>query len=73
MERKIKKSTYQCFELDPGDGMLFITDCCGNRMHSFDVNEMKYHGCLCPKCFLNNIDTILYLFGTKEADNLMKY
>jgi hypothetical protein len=28
---------------------------------------MKYHGCLCPKCLLENKTVILYLNGTADG------
>lgn len=44
-----------------------FTDCCGNWMYSVDNNPMEYHGCLCPKCFLDNKFVTLYLRGTPEG------
>lgn len=66
-----KKATYQISKEAHGNGMFFFTDCCGNRMYSVDNNIMKYHGCLCPKCFWEGINTTLYLRGTKEAIEIM--
>ena len=61
------EATYQYREEKYGRGMFFYTDCCGNRMYSVDNNPMKYHGCLCPKCFLDNKHVTLYLRGTPEG------
>ena len=62
------EATYQYCEEVHGNGMFFITDCCGNRMYSVDNNPMKYHGCLCPKCFnVDNKIVTLYLRGTLEG------
>ncbi len=36
-------------------------------MYYIDNNPMKYHGCLCPKCFLNNKSVTLYLRGTPDG------
>lgn len=62
-----KEATYQYREESHGNGMFFYTSCCGNRMYSAGSNPMKYHGCLCPKCFWNNKTVILYLRGTPEG------
>lgn len=61
------EATYQYCEEKHGRGMFFITDCCGNRMYSVDSDPMEYHGCLCPKCFLENKFITLYLRGTPEG------
>jgi len=66
-----QKATYQCCEEVHGNGMFFYTDCCGNRMYSVSSDEMKYHGCLCPRCFWKGIYTTLYLRGTPEATEVM--
>lgn len=67
-----KQATYQVAEEIHGNGMFFFTDCCGNRMYSIRNDEMLYHGCLCPKCFWEGVDTVLYLRGTPEANEVMK-
>ena len=37
-------------------------------MYSVDNNPMKYHRCLCPKCFNeNNKMVTLYLRGTPDG------
>lgn len=46
--------------------MFFRTDC-GNTMYSVDVNPMRYHGLLCPKCLMRGELTTLFLRGTNEA------
>ena len=70
MERK--EATYQCIEEAHGDGMFFITSCCGNRMYYVDKDPMKYHGRLCPKCFWKNEYVTLYLRGTEEGMRVFK-
>lgn len=58
---------YQYLEEAHGNGMFFYTSCCGNRMYSVENNPMKYHGCLCPKCFWHNKSVTLYLRGTPDG------
>ena len=70
MERK--EATYQYREEKNGNGMFFYTDCCGNRMYSVDNNPMKYHGCLCPKCFWKGTSITLYLRGTEDGIRVLK-
>ena len=41
-------------------------------MYSIDNNPMKYHGCLCPKCFLDNKYVTLYLRGTPEGIRVLE-
>jgi hypothetical protein len=62
-----EEATYQYLEEAHGNGMFFYTSCCGNRMFSICNNPMKYHGCLCPKCLLENKTVILYLSGTPDG------
>ena len=62
-----KEATYQYLEEAHGNGMFFYTSCCGNRMYSVDSNSMKYHGCLCPRCFWHNKLVTLYLRGTPDG------
>lgn len=69
MERK--EATYQYREAH-GNGMFFYTDCCGNRIYSVDKNPMKYHGCLCPKCYWQGKSTTLYLRGTEDGIRVLK-
>ena len=61
------EATYQYLEEAHGNGMFFFTSCCGNRMYSVDSDPMKYHGCLCPKCFWENKLVTLYLRGTPDG------
>ena len=70
MERS--EATYQYCEEKHGNGMFFYTDCCGNRMYSVDNNPMKYHGCLCPKCFWEGKSITLYLRGTEDGIRVLK-
>ena len=65
MERA--EATYQYIEEVHGNSMFFHTDCCGNMMYSVDSNPIKYHGCLCPKCFCNGKLVTLYLRGTPDG------
>jgi hypothetical protein len=63
-----EEATYQYLKEAHGNGMFFFTHCCGNRMYSIDNNPMKYHGCLCPKCFWNDNKLVtLYLRGTPDG------
>lgn len=56
------EATYQYLEEAHGNGMFFYTSCCGNRMYSVENDPMKYHGRLCPRCFVT-----LYLRGTPDG------
>lgn len=60
------EATYQYLEEAHGNGMFFYTDCCHNRMYSPFNDPMKYHGCLCPKCFWNDKYVTLYLRGHRR-------
>lgn len=62
-----EEATYQYLGEAHGNGMFFYTSCCGNRMYSVDSNPLKYHGCLCPRCFQKNKLVTLYLRGTPEG------
>lgn len=70
MERE--EATYQHVEEAHGDGMFFYTDCCHNRMYSIQNNPMRYHGCLCPKCFSRGKYVVLYARGTEEGIRVFK-
>lgn len=59
--------TYQTTPSKDGKGIFFFTDC-GNRMYCIENNPMKYHGCLCPKCFMKGKQVTLYIRGSKEAN-----
>lgn len=51
-----------------GNGTYFFTDC-GNRMYSVR-DEMAYHGCLCPACFIEE-NKLLYIFvAVKKQTNI---
>ena len=67
-------ATYQATPEKHGNGTFFFTDC-GHNMYSVR-DDMAYHGCLCPACFSKGIQTILYIRGSKEAneywDNKLK-
>lgn len=61
--------TYQYVESTDGKSTFYFTDC-GNRMFYIDKDPMKYHGCLCPKCFMEGKHVTLYLRGTPEANKI---
>lgn len=67
---KYQKMTYQTTPSKDGNGTFFFTDC-GHRMYSVN-NEMAYHKCLCPACFMNNIMTTLYARGSEEANEIIR-
>ena len=52
--------TYQYVESTDGKSTFYFTDC-GNRMFYIDKDPMKYHGCLCPKCY-----TYSYYYHNRE-------
>lgn len=58
--------TYQTTPETNGNGTYFFTDC-GNRMYSVR-DEMAYHGCLCTACLYRGKQVILYIRGSKEAN-----
>ena len=62
--------TYRVLPEEHGHGTFFFTDC-GNRMYS-NRDEMAYHGCLCPKCFMKGKYVTLYIRGSKEANEYWK-
>lgn len=62
----MKIATYQTTPGKHGNGTFFFTDC-GHRMFSIK-DDMAYHGCLCPACLWNGIQRILYIRGSKEAN-----
>ena len=66
------EATYQATPEKHGNGTFFITDCCGNQMYYTGMNPMKYHGCLCPRCFWNGVHTTLYLRGTQDAKRVIE-
>lgn len=59
--------TYQVTKNKNGDGTFFFTDC-GNQMYSVKNDDMAYHGCFCPKCLSKGKQVILYIRGSKEAN-----
>lgn len=63
-----EEATYQYLEEAHGNGAFFYTDCCHTRLFSIENNPMKYHGCLCPKCFWkDNKYVTLYARGTEDG------
>ena len=65
----MNQATYQTTPSKNGKGTFDFTDC-GHRMYSLNGPE-AYHGCICPGCRYNNIDTILYIRGSEEANRIM--
>lgn len=59
-------ATYQTTSEKHGNGTFFFTDC-GHKIYSVK-DKMAYHGCLCPGCFWEGIQTTLYIRGSKEAN-----
>lgn len=59
-------ATYQVTPEKHSEGFFFFTDC-GHKMYSIK-DKMDYHGCLCPGCLSNGKQTILYIRGSKEAN-----
>lgn len=66
----MEMETYRVLPEENGHGTFFFTDC-GNRMYS-NRDEMAYHGCLCPKCFMKGKYVTLYIRGSKEANEYWK-
>lgn len=58
--------TYQVTSEKNGNGTYFFTDC-GNRMYSIK-GGIAYHRYLCPACLCRGKQVVLYLRGTKEAN-----
>ena len=70
---KAEKATYQYSKVPHGNGILYYTSCCGNRMYSAGSDPMRYHGCECPKCSrVHNKTVILYLRSTPEGERVFK-
>ena len=68
METEI--ATYQATPEKHGRGTYFFTDC-GHSMYSVIDDDMAYHGCLCPGCFSRGRETLLYIRGSKEANEYL--
>jgi len=66
MKKGEKIATYRVTPELHGNGTYFFTDC-GHRMYSVK-DKMAYHGCYCPGCFYSGIITVLYIRGSKEAN-----
>jgi hypothetical protein len=65
METKI--ATYVATPEAHGHGTYFFTDC-GHEMYSVKNDYNAYHRCLCPGCFYKGKQTVLYIRGSKEAN-----
>ena len=61
------ESTYRYIQEASGHGIFVQTDCCNGRMYSVDNDPMRFHGRLCPKCFMKNKYVTLYLRGTDDG------
>ena len=61
------KSTYRYLQEANGQGIFAQTDCCNSKMYIVDNDPMRFHGRLCPKCFMKNKYVTLYLRGTAEG------
>ena len=59
-------ATYQTTPEVHNRGTFFFTDC-GHEMYSIR-GDTTYHGCLCPGCFSKGKETVLYMRGSKEAN-----
>ncbi len=62
-----EESKYRYTQEANGHGIFVQTDCCNSRMYSVDNDPMRYHGRLCPRCFMNNKYVTLYMRGTEEG------
>lgn len=61
------ESTFRYIQEASGHGIFVQTDCCNSRMYSVDNDPMRFHGRLCPKCFMQNKYVTLYLRGTEDG------
>lgn len=61
------ESTYRYMQEAHGHGIFVQTDCCNSRMYSVSRDPMRFHGRLCPKCFMQNKHVTLYLRGTADG------
>lgn len=69
-DNSMEIATYQVTPEKHRQGTFFFTDC-GHEMYSIK-GEMAYHGCLCPGCLYKGKETILYIRGSKEANEYWK-
>lgn len=65
-------STYRYLQEANGHGIFVQTDCCNSRMYSVDTDPMRFHGMLCPRCFMKNRYVTLYLRGTDDGMRVWK-
>ena len=65
----MNQATYQTTPSKNGKGTFYFTDC-GHQMYSV-MGPEAYHCCICPGCRYKNIDTILYIRGSEEANRIM--
>ena len=64
--KELNIATYQTTPEKHGRGTYYFTDC-GHQMYSVR-DDMAYHGCYCPGCFYKGKRTVLYIRGSKEAN-----
>lgn len=70
MNKPVNKTTYRVSPEVNGRGSFYFTDC-GHRMYSVCGPE-AFHGKLCPGCLYKDVVTILYIRGSKEANDIME-
>ena len=61
------ESTYRYLQEANGHGIFVQTDCCNSRIYSVSRDPMRYHGRLCPRCFMANRYVTLYMRGTDDG------
>ena len=61
------ESTYRYLQEARGHGLFVYTDCCNSSMYSASNDPMRFHGRLCPRCFMKNRYVTLYMRGTEEG------
>lgn len=66
MAKELNVATYQATPDRHGKGTFYFTDC-GHQMYSVK-DDVAYHGCLCPGCLYYGKETVLYIRGSKEAN-----
>lgn len=66
------ESTYRYIQEAHGHGIFVQTDCCNSRMYSVDNDPMRFHGRLCPRCFMASKYITLYLRGTDDGMRVWK-
>ena len=62
-------ATYQVTPAANDNGTYYFTDC-GHRMYSV-LGPEAYHNKLCPGCMREGKQTVLYIRGSQEANEIM--